>query len=214
MDSDGSNIRRITDKPSDFCHLEWSLNNTQLAYTEMCAPVDEGMRRVYVVTLEPYNLPKQVTQLTTNGELGEWLPNSEWLEWSTHDPEPERRLSRIDADGKVVDEISLDYDGVWSPDSDRLVWITATAGVWASDSNKLVWIPGETVINVWSRERDEVTTAQLTGVQGGEPIKWLPDGQRLVFGGYSIDTQGKVVDESNWFVVNIDGTGLVEYREP
>lgn len=205
MDSDGSDIRRITDKPSDFCHLEWSPNNIQLAYTELCSPVNERMRKVYVVTLEPYNLPKQVIQLTANGESGGWLPNGEWLEWLSpqYGPGFEHRLSRIGTDGKVVDEISLDYAGGWLPH-----------GVWSPDSNKLTWITEESVIRVWNRERDEVTTAQLSEAQATWPVKWLPDGQRLVFRGYRIGTDGESADERSWFVVNVDGSGLVEYREP
>ncbi len=189
MNSDGSNVRRITDMPGDRCSLKWSPNNIQLAYTEMCAPTDEGLRKAYVVTLESYNLPKKITQVTAKGMSNGWLPNGEWLEWQNGDgPQAEHRLSQIDAEGKIVDETSLDHDGVWSP-----------------DSNKLAWLTEENVINTWNRERNEVTTAQLSGIQASWPLKWLTDGKRLVFAGY---------DGGSWFVVNADGTELVEYKEP
>jgi Tol biopolymer transport system component len=202
MNIDGSNVKRLTTQAIDRCFLSWSPNSTQIVYREVCDPAasTSSPPKIYVVTLETYNNPKQVTQITASGAGGIWSPNGEWLQWT-----PYRngmvgvtRLSRLNAEGKVIAEIDAGSEngGLWSPDSRRLLHITR-----------------DNMIIIWDIESGKTTTSQLQGVEPFEPQKWLPDGKRLVFRGQRIDSQGKL-GEGQWFMVNIDGTNLTEFKEP
>lgn len=200
MDSDGGNVKRISTEPADRCFLSWSPNNMQLAYAEICNPVDLSITppRLFVVTLDPDNDPQRVTQLAANGRKGDWSPNGEWLQWFAMDGT--YSLSKVNLDGLVTSEVTIGrFGGAWSPDSKQLGAVT------------------EVGITIWNVQNHSVThTAPLKGVLPSTPQKWLPDGKRLVFSGARVDDQGKVIPDKveRWYVVSIDGTGLIEFEFP
>lgn len=201
MDANGDNVKRVTSQPADICFLSWSPNAEQLAYREVCDPAASELPQVYVLTLNSFNTVKTETQITASGAGTTWLPDGNWLQWwpyhSAGGSFGEPRLSQLDSDGQIVEEVSVDHDGVWSPDARKLAWITR-----------------EQVLMVWDRASDEVTSAQLMDVQYALPMKWLGDGERVVFAGYNLDDAGQKIGEHKWFVVNVDGSDLTEFSEP
>ncbi len=209
MDSDGQNVKRITTEAVDRCFLTWSPNSMQIAYQEICDPAASSPWQVYVVTLEPFNTPRQMTQITASGALvggasSAWSPDGEWLQWVTmyNGSFGNHRLSRLDAEGKLIAEIvsALPGKGLWAADSKRLAHMTRMDQL--------------TALIIWNIESGEITTFELPDVQPSTPQQLLPDGERLVFAGYRLDSQGELVPGSKWFMMNIDGTNLIEFEEP
>jgi|GEM_PF-3932222 hypothetical protein len=201
MNSDGSNIKRITEQSGDYCLLRWSPLNTQISYREMCDPTSIGTTpsNVFVVTLTPYNTAKKVTSITANGSGGTWSPNGDWFQWQDFQVTPDEgpiHLTQLDATGNVKNEVKSPLTGsvVWSPDSLRLASITQGS------------------ITFWNVETKALTTTKLSGVLPTEPMRWLPDG-RLVFAGQPVDSEGNVLSGRHWYVVNGDGTGLRDFVE-
>jgi Tol biopolymer transport system component len=207
MDSDGGNIQRITTNTAQRCFLSWSPNNTQIAYREVCDPASSEVPKVYMVTLAPNNTLKHITQVTANGivpagEASAWSPDGEWLQWSSYRGggiTEESWISRFDPGGKVVEEVSLN----------QVVW---DSGAWSPDSRRLAWITWDDVLTVWNIEDGKTSKIQLQEVTRSGPMKWLSDGEHLAFAGYRIDAEGNTVGNRQWFMVNIDGTGLVEFK--
>jgi Tol biopolymer transport system component len=204
MNVDGSDIKRLTTKPANRCSLSWSSSNMQLVYQEGCDPTD--LSQVYLVTLLDNGVSK-VVQIARDGRGPSWSSDGRWLHWESVGNL--QHIGSVDASGDIVSRFDLGKilaasDVVWSPNSKQMA--------------QAVDVGGEARIQVWdingdgAQEHDQ--DILTSGVSLRDRLKWLRDGKRFVFSGYGLDSSGRMANKESWFMMNIDGTHLVEFEFP
>ncbi len=196
MDIDGSNIKRLTTKPAHRCFLSWSPAGTQLAYQEGCDPTEPS--QVYLMTLLNGGT-ERITQVTQNGGAPDWSPDGKWLYLGS-------QVGLLGTTGDVAQQFDLGAvtertNITWSPDSKQIAQIIA--GGYSE------------VIQIWSLGNNvqKQNIIPLPNIVSSLRFKWLSDGKRFALAGHSRDSNYQIADKLSWFIMNIDGTHLIEVSD-
>ncbi|MCK6624217.1 MAG: hypothetical protein L6R45_03455 [Anaerolineae bacterium] len=208
MDSNGENLRNLTNNPARDGTPDWSPDGKLIAWSS----TRDGNREIYVMQRDGSGV-RRLTNEAGDDTMPDWSPDGTMLAFtSERDGNEEiyvmnaagsnlRRLTNSPADETMAD---------WSPDGSRLLFRSDQAGnrdifVMNADGSNVIslttdpahdsrprWSPDGTLI-VWTSERDGNREIYLMNSDGSEvrrltdnpadddgPV-WSPDGQTLLW---------------------------------
>jgi Tol biopolymer transport system component len=203
INSDGTNLTRLTDDSADDLHPEWSPDGTQIAFNSN----RDGEHGIYVMEADGSN----VTRIAEEGVAPAWSPDGTQIVFSGSDT---MGIYVIDADGTNETQLTNDDDSapVWSPDGSQIVFsrrsvdgsISALIAMNADGSGitQLTDAPGYSYNPVWSpdgtmiafiSDRDGTPQLYVMNADGSQQVQltfldsvsvgtpsWSFDGQYLV----------------------------------
>ena len=184
MDTDGKNLRRLTNNPLDEWEPSWSPDGKWIALTASEDRIVDNQPQIYMMDVDGGNL-----QRLTKNPFPEWDPS-----WS---PDGERiafssvRDGHLDANGWFTAEIYVmdadgknqrrltknpfpEWDPSWSPDGERIAFSSVRDG--HLDANG--WFTAE----IYVMDADGKNQRRLTNNDFDDRYpSWSPDGERIVF---------------------------------
>jgi hypothetical protein len=169
-----------------------------------------------------------------------WSPDSSRIAFtSTRDGDNEIYVMNADGTGpqRLTTSPGLDIDSSWSPDGTKIVFTSSRTGdgelfAMNADGSQVEQLTFEPGPDLWPKYSPDGTQIAFTGIRGttsavytipaigGSPTKltpdslnaaepdWSPDGNRFVF-----INNFTVIDESNIFTMNADGTDIVQLTQ-
>jgi Tol biopolymer transport system component len=196
INSDGSNLTRLTNNPGENTAPTWSPDGTQIAFmSNLLAPKDPKQIFAYVMGVDGSS-PHRLTQ--SDGFDPRWSSDGSQVVFVT----VKNNVSTIhvmNADGtkplviktKPVQDIE---STVWSPDGTQIAFL----------SQKTLTDPIEVDVIGKDGNDQRSLTSGFKPVFGG--LSWSPDGQKILF---AMHGDGKsLTGDLQLFTVNPDGSGL------
>ena len=184
MNTDGSNVTRLTHNPAKDWWPRWSPDGQQIAYSSD----RDGDFEIYVMNADGSN----VNRLTYDS-AGDWLPS--WSPDGRHISFASRRdgdfeIYVMNADGSQVTQLTQNQVNDWSPD-------------WSPDGLRIAFMSDRDGNNdIYVMDAHGSATTRLThDTNSDSRPTWSPVSQRIAFasnrdGDYDI------------YVMNSDGTGI------
>jgi Tol biopolymer transport system component len=188
IDSDGSNLTRLTDNSADDSDQSWSPDGTQIAY----ASQQDGNSEIYKVSADGSN-PTRLTDNSSYESSPAWSPDGQKIAFRTdRHGSSNYEIYVINSDGtgerRVTDNATSDNYPTWSPDGNQIAFVGG----------------GEVyIINANGTGQMKITS---TSDAYAYDIDWSPDGSQIVF-------RGEVGSNQEIFVVNVNGTGLTDLTD-
>ena len=226
QDTNGENLRPLTNHPTDEKDLTWSPDGRFLAYTSN----QDGTYKIYVMdtrTGEHWRL----TNLDEREWTPAWSPDGKWIAfvYGNHEFIPGVKIEitsdiyKADINGAHLVQLTDKGTNVgpsWSPDSQRIAFVSYHRGderigiyVMNADGRRL-------------RRINDKAVQALNGIIQGE-CAWSPDGEQIAFGMvvprddrmhlYVIDIDGKnfrQLTQGPPILGNKDGVRFPEIRQP
>lgn len=197
MDSDGSNIQKLTDTDSNTRDLwpVFSNDGTKIAFVrEINNGTNDFSRNLYIMDVDGKNLH----QVTSSGRVvlaPSWSPDDSTLAYSEHTSSdrissvsPGLEIYKIKIDGsaktQLTDNDVLDRSPSWSPDGKKILYHSLRDG--GNDLN---------LMNPDGSQKEKLTNTSLTYVGA----RWSPNGDKIAFLGYGNDS------ESYIYTIDADG---------
>lgn len=184
MDVQGSNIRRLTDHPSQDFAPTCSPDGRFIAFTTF----RDGEGEIYVMNADGTN-QRNLTNHPLPDMSPAWSPDGEWIAFRSRraDPEGLSDIFIMSPDGSNLQNITdnpdrLDTDCAWSPDSQQMV-LSA-------------WEDGNPDLFIVSIGDGKLRKLVNMGFDDSEPA-WSPDGQWIAFR----------PDELGIMLIGVDGRG-------
>jgi len=186
MDSNGENLRRLTQTEVGEDHPSWSPDGRKILFDADYN--GDGYYEIYTLDVEDLKLT-QLTDNKANDQFAEWSPDSLWIAFSS-DRNGNWDIFIMDADGNfqqaLTDSDNWELFPAWSPSVEQIAY------------QSLVPRSGNTDVFVMNADGSEAH--QLTNSPGfDESPTWSPDGSKIAFqtwrnGNFEI------------YVMNLDGS--------
>lgn len=198
MDSDGSNVVRLTNHPADDFGHGWSPDGRQIIFTSR----RDGNEEIYVMDADGSN-PKRLTFNGTRDTYPDWSPDGQRIAFTTN-RHPGSELYVMNVDGS--NQTRLTFDGTYIEDE---------FPDWSPDGSQLLYSHGFGMTrDVWVMSADGSNPTRLTDEWGSDiNARWSPDGSRIAFacepGEWPTWTYEICVmnaDGSNWARLTYDGS--------
>ena len=199
QDTNGENLRRLTNHPTDEKDLTWSPDGRFLAYTSN----QDGTYKIYVLdtrTREHWRL----TNLHEREWTPAWSPDGKWIAFVSGNPEfiPGVKIEitthiyKADISGEPLMQLTDNGTNVgpaWSPDSQQIAFASYHRG----DERKGIY-----VMDADGRRLRRIDDKQIQALDGiiQSQCAWSPDGEQIAF--------SMVVprnDRMHLYVIDIDG---------
>lgn len=186
MDSDGSNLRRLTNNDVPETHPAWSPDGEKITFD---ADYDgDGYYEIYTVGADGSNLTR-LTENQANDQFAEWSPDGTQIAFSS-DRNDSWDIFVMNPDGS--DQHSLTSDGVWE-----------LFPAWSPDGTHIAYnvlAPGSRNTEIFVLALDGSNPVQLTdSPRYDENPVWSPDGTQIAF-------QTARDGEFELYVMNADGS--------
>ena len=177
IDTNGENLRSLTNHPANERDPTWSPDGRFLAYTSN----QDGSYKIYVMDMRT----REYRRLTNHHEeewFPAWSPDGRWIAFVSggHGIPPQGRgtshIYKTDVNGANLAQLTdRGHNGrpTWSPDSQRIAFVSYDRGerkgiyVMDTDGKKL-------------RRLDDKAVQALGGIFQGE-CAWSPDGKQIAF---------------------------------
>ncbi len=205
MDTDGGNLRRLTDNSDKDFSPSWSPDGKRIAFMSdrdghVHARHGWSTYEIYVMNADGSN-PQNLTNNPSDDRNPSWSPDGERIVFSSARDEDNPQNSEIyvmDADGsnlqKLTDNPNDDRDPSWSPDGERIVFSSARDG---HVENKFGLTDEIYVIDADGGNEQRLTDNRNND---WDPV-WSPDGKRIAF---IADRKGDLV-KFDIYVMDADG---------
>lgn len=208
MDSEGKDLRQITDMPEGACQPDWSPDGTQLIFISPCSGNQETYRGsgLFIINYDGSGLLPLST--IPGGDYDpDWSPDGKSIAFTSLRITGRPRIYKLHLEDNSVELLSLPY----SRDSEP---------AWSTDGSKIAYvnlIDGPT--NIWIMDGDGKNQRAFTNSGGkinSHPV-WSPDNKVILF--IQKDTMGGIsqmvaasygVDVANEFIFDL---GPVPVRE-
>jgi len=181
MNSDGSNLVKLTNAPNQDSEPVWSPDGSRIAFRSS----SDGIAGLYVMNADGSN--RRHLAANTFGFGHSWSPDASRIAFYSSDG-----ICVIDADGSNLTHLTngsaeFFFGPVWSPDGTRIA---------LSHESCFDTFFGELCIDdIWTVNADGRSLTELA-TEGVAPV-WSPDGSRIAF-----------VVGDDIFAMNADGSGL------
>jgi Tol biopolymer transport system component len=210
IDSDGGNLRRLTDNGAGDMAPAVSPDGRRIAFTTN----RDGNNEIYVMNADGSD-PQRLTNNSVYESHPAWAPDGSRIAFVS-DRDGNREIYVMDADGtnprRLTDHPAEDMRPTWSPDSQQIAFNSDRDGNWeiysmrsdGSDLHRLTdsptweifpaWSPDGTQIayrhsvargwngDIWVMDADGDNKQQLTHEPSNdENPSWSPDGSQIVF---------------------------------
>jgi TolB protein len=196
INSDGSNLARLTNNPGENTAPTWSPDGSQIAFmSNLLAPNDPAQIFMYVMGADGSN-PHRLTQ--SSGFDPHWsLDGSQIVFVTSSNNLASLRIMNADGthDRVIKTNPAEDIESpVWSPDGTQIAFL----------SQKTLNDPVEVDVIGADGKNQHSLTPRLHVVFGG--LSWSPDGQKLLF---SMHGDGKSLTGAlQLYIVDADGSDL------
>ena len=202
INSDGSNLARLTDNPGENTAPTWSPDGSQIAFmSNLLAPQDPKQILMFVMGADGSN-PHRLTH--SDGAGPRWSPDGSQIVFVT-EINILSYLNVMNADGTHAQVIKTNpveniESADWSPDGTQIAFL----------SQKKINDPIEVDVIGRDGKNQRSLTAGFQVVFGG--LSWSPDGQKILF---SMRGDGKSLQGAlQLYIVNADGSDLHRLDTP
>lgn len=170
MDSDGSNVTRLTHHPVTDAAPAWSPNGQQIAFHSY----RDGNQEVYVMDADGSN-QRRLTRHPGLDGFPDWSPDGSQIAFYSgrggRDPDKEIDIFVMDADGSNVRQVThLGFASrpKWSPDGKRIAFEAIT------DAGRVIYMVDVDGKNLWQVSFPDVRAGMFA--RG-----WSPDGKQILY---------------------------------
>ncbi|NMC13263.1 MAG: hypothetical protein GYA34_10325, partial [Chloroflexi bacterium] len=172
MDSEGKNLRQVTDMPEGACQPDWSPDGMQLIFISPCSGNQETYRGsgLFVINYDGSGLLPLST--IPGGDYDpDWSPDGKFIAFTSLRITGRPRIYKLKLEDSSVELLSLPY----SRDSEP---------AWSTDGSKIAYvnlIEGPT--NIWIMDGDGKNQRAFTNSGGkinSHPV-WSPDDKVILF---------------------------------
>ena len=208
MEVDGNNQRRLTNNPNFDWYPSWSPDGKRIAFVsdrDEHGPLDF---EIYVMDADGGN-QQNLTNDPNNDLSPSWSPDGKWIAFQS-DRDGNRdgnwknyEIYVMDADGnnqqRITDTDFYDTHPSWSPDGERIVFISRRDGHFIGEFGL--------TSEIYVMDADGKNTRRLTNNRKSDSSpSWSPDGKWIVF---SADRKG---DDVNYEIYVMDANGNNQQR--
>ena len=207
MDSDGNNVKRLTNHSATDQSAAWSPDGTKIAFQS-----NRGDNwDIYIMDSDGANVTRLTDHVAQDG-FPSWSPDGAKIAFNS-DRDGDWDIFVMDTDGngvtRLTDHRARDFNPKWSPDGTKIAFTSER------DGNTNIFVMGSDGANV---------TRLTDHIAGDSDPAWSPDGTRIAFASdrfgdydiYAMDSDGanvtrltdRIVDDVNptW---SQDGTTIV-----
>jgi TolB protein len=188
MNSDGSDVRQLTDTFFASRCPTWSSDGSKIAYLHLVSTIFA----IFVMNPDGSGKAQVTPAANVMGCPIAWSPDDSRFAWAAWDVDSWNEVFVINADGTGLTNISNnpnqpDDDPAWSPDGRRIAFFSSRGGVFG----------------IYTMNPDGTGVQPLIVGPGSNAYpSWSPDGRRLVF----VSTRDGSRD---LYIANLDGTGAL-----
>lgn len=199
MNADGSDEVRLTDMSADTLYPSWSPDGSQIAFTSR----REGNFEIYIMNADGSKI-RRLTDNNATDVSPVWSPDGSKIAFAS-DRDGNYNIYVMNINGanvaRLTGNAADDTDPAWSPDGAKIAFV----------SDRDLPATKEAESDIYLMNADGTNVTRLSDHEGGdhEPA-WSPDGKKIAFSTYGLGQTGGDIAGGDIFVVNSDGTGIVQ----
>ena len=197
MNSDGTNIVRLTKHPAIDAYPAWSPNGTKIAFTSNRR--NGSTHEIYIMDADgkaPVRLTKNNQPVPAYDESPSWSPDGRRIAFASN-REGNSEIYVMDTNGKNIVQLTRTIDREatpsWSPDGSKIAYVSRDIN---ADSD------------IYVMNADGGNPANLTrnpGAMNRDP-SWSPDGRRIAFESWGVENH-------DIYVMDTDGKNVVQLND-
>jgi Tol biopolymer transport system component len=202
-----------------FCGGAWSPDGRRIA-CEGYGAKDPGLSGIYSVRASDGGGLQRITSNAEGWDIpGDYSPDGERLVFARWVDDEPVGFFVTELDGSDPVQISppdlladdAGFAGSWSPDGEQILFVVRES----QDHHKSIWVvnaDGRSPRPLWIDEACGGSLSDAEAVGCYSPA-WSPDGSQIVFTRSSPDASVAIGYLENIYIVNADGTGLVQVTD-